>query len=189
MMFCPRPFSHCEINENGNVYCCCEDWLPEPLGNVLDDDLLTIWKGPAAIKIRESIVDGSFRHCTACPFLPGPGGPLTLGTKTYPIDRISTLKLDYDQSCNLTCPSCRLVHSSKFVNHDKILKIHEAVLESGALNRTDQLYVTGAGDPFASKMYWHFLRNLPDLSTNPNLTIFLHTMLIRLTTTTRSVSL
>lgn len=147
-----------------------------PIGNVLDDNLVTIWKSPAVLKIRESIVDGSFRHCTSCPFLPGPGGPLTLGTtKTCPIERIGTLKLDYDQSCNLTCPSCRLVHSSKFVDRDKILKIHEAVLTSGALECTDQLYVTGAGDPFASELYWNFLRNLPDLSPNPDLTIFLHT--------------
>ena len=175
-MFCPHPFSRCEIKADGNVYCCCEGWLPRPLGNVLDNDLITIWKSPTAIEIRESIVDGSFRHCTTCPFLPGPGGPLTpVPTKTYSTERIGTLKLDYDRSCNLTCPSCRLVHSSKFVNHDKIREIHKTMLASGALNRTDQLYITGAGDPFASELYWDFLCHLPDLSPNPNLTIFLHT--------------
>lgn len=175
-MFCPYPFSRCEIKADGNVYCCCEGWLPKPLGNVLNDNLITIWRGPAAIEIRESIVDNSFRHCTACPFLPGPGGPLTVEpTKTLSFERIGTLKLDYDQSCNLACPSCRIVHSDKFVNRNEIRKIHEIVLASGALNCTDQLYITGAGDPFASELYWHFLCNLPDLSYNPTLTVFLHT--------------
>lgn len=175
-MFCPRPFSRCEVMADGNVYCCCEGWLPKPMGNAIDTDLIKIWKGPAANEIRESILDESFRYCTACPFLPGPGGPLTpRSTKTPTIERIGTLKLDYDQSCNLICPSCRLVRSSEFVDRNAVRKIHGTVLSSGVLDRTDQLYITGAGDPFASEVYWNLLCHLPDLSSNPSLTIFLHT--------------
>jgi radical SAM protein with 4Fe4S-binding SPASM domain len=175
-MFCPYPFSRIEIKADGNVHCCCEGWLPKPIGNVLTDSLMKIWNGSEANKIRESILDQSFRFCTACPYLPGPAGPIkNQRINTYQPGRIGTLKLDYDQSCNLTCPSCRKASSIHFVKQDRVSIIHSAVLSSGALNLTDMLYITGAGDPFASKTYWHFLCNLPDLSSNPNMQIFLHT--------------
>jgi radical SAM protein with 4Fe4S-binding SPASM domain len=175
-MFCPYPFSRIEIKADGNVHCCCEGWLPKPLGNVLTKGLMEIWNGSEANEIRESILDQSFRFCTSCPYLPGPAGPLTRKqTQESQPGRIGTLKLDYDQSCNLTCPSCRTASSIHFVKQDRVSLIHSAILSSGALDLTDMLYVTGAGDPFASKTYWHFLCNLPDMPSNPNMQIFLHT--------------
>lgn len=175
-MFCPYPFTRLEIKADGRVYCCCEGWLPKDLGNVLEQDLMEIWRGSAAREIRSSVLDGSFRYCTACPYLPGPGGPVTPSTPfKISSERIGTLKLDYDQTCQLTCPSCRVTHSRNFVDVPKVNLIHERVLSSGVLNHTDLLYVTGAGDPFASPLYWNFLKTLPDLPDNPDLEIFLHT--------------
>jgi radical SAM protein with 4Fe4S-binding SPASM domain len=172
-MYCPHPFSRLEIKADGNVYCCCEGWLPKPLGNILDRNLMDIWSGASAEAIRNSVADGSFQYCTACPYLPGPGGPVVTDRPSI-IDtsRIQTLKLDYDQSCNLTCPSCRVVHSREFVNVPMVTKIHEAVLSSRILDRTNQLYVTGAGDPFASDLYWNFLQTY---TPSPNTHLFLHT--------------
>ncbi len=174
-MYCPRPFHQIEVKANGNVYCCCEGWLPKPLGNVLTTALLQIWKDASAREIRSSILDGSFRYCTACPYLPGPGGPVTDTSPIRPIaNRIHTLKLDHDQTCQLKCPSCRTDHSRYFVDDEKTRKIHEAVISSGVLDITDRVYVTGAGDPFASPLYWNFLKTL-NVPNNPTLKIFLHT--------------
>ena len=182
-MFCPHPFRRVEIKPDGNAYVCCVNWLPKPIGNVLHDDLLKMWRGSAAREIRESILDRSFRHCIKCPFLPGPGGPLIPNPPAtlWPEDRIGTLKIDYDQTCNLACPSCRPAISNgdpgsqSLTNLDKSHQIHEAVLSSKALLQADELYVTGGGDPFASPLYWNFLQHLPDLRHNDNLRIFLHT--------------
>lgn len=176
-MYCPNPFTRLEIKADGGCYCCCEGWLPKPLGNVLETNLLDVWRGEAAQEIRRSIVDRSFRHCRACPYLPGPGGPLVPEApgKTPPSDLVGTLKLDYDQTCQLACPSCRIKHSREFVDVEKVSKIHASVIGSGILERTLKLYVTGAGDPFASPLYWHFLKNLHHHVLHPNLTIFLHT--------------
>lgn len=175
-MYCSNPFKRLEIKANGDAYCCCEGWLPRSLGNVLGQDLMEIWRGRAAQEVRISVLDGSFRYCRACPYLPGAGGPVVRDVPTRPnADRVGTLKLDYDQSCNLTCPSCRVIHSSKFVDLPKVVRIHEAVLSSGVLDYVDRLYVTGAGDPFASPLYWNFLKTLPEMPNNPALTIFLHT--------------
>lgn len=175
-MFCANPFNRLEIKADGSVYCCCEGWLPKSLGNILDGDLMAMWRGAAAKEIRETILDGSFRHCTACPYLPAGGGPVVSDIPAdLSTDIIDTLKLDYDQSCNLTCPSCRVVHSKEFVDLSTVEKIHRAMLASGVLEKTRQLYVTGSGDPFASTVFWKFLQELPSIKTRPGMSLFLHT--------------
>ena len=181
-MFCPNPWTRLEVKADGSVYCCCEGWLPRSLGNVLEDDLLSLWNGSVVHEIRGAILDGSFRYCVACPYLPGPQGSVVAArpndiTLACSLNRVGTLKLDYDQTCQLACRSCRTVHSDDFVNIAKVNKIHEAVLASGILDVTDQVYVTGAGDPFASPLYRKFLYDLPDLLTcrGDGPTVFLHT--------------
>lgn len=181
-MFCPAPFGRLEIKSDGNVYCCCEGWLPKPIGNVLETNLLEIFNGPAVREIRTSILDDSFRYCVACPYLPGPRGPVTSQVPpelaippALSMPMINTLKLDYDQTCQLQCQSCRTQHSREFVDLPKVERIHSAVVESGVLAHTKRLYVTGTGDPFASPLYWKFLRELHHLVLNPKLHVFLHT--------------
>ena len=151
--------------------------MPKPLGNLLQTPLDEIWSGATAREVRSTILDGSFRFCTACPYLPGPGGPVVAAT---PADlgvtngsRIKTLKMDYDQSCNLTCPICRTAHSNQFVKLELVNRIHDAVLASGIIERADQLYITGSGDPFASPVFWPLLQNFPIMKSPPS--IFLHT--------------
>lgn len=175
-MYCPNPFTRMEIKSDGSVYCCCEGWLPKPLGNVLHDDLNKIWLDKPARDIRSSVCRGTFDHCTACPYLPGPGGPVVERMPTH-VDStwVHVLKLDYDQTCNLTCPSCRVTHSAAFVDESTVRRIHEKVLESNVLLKTRRLYVTGAGDPFASPVYWHLLQHLHELPQHPALDLFLHT--------------
>ena len=187
-MFCSNPFNRLEIKADGSVYCCCEGWLPKSLGNILTDNLLALWNGHVATEIRASILDGSFRYCTSCPFLPSKGETVVQKTpadlasenrsrnwQALSTDLIQTLKLDYDQSCNLTCPSCRVVHSREFVDLPNIQRIHNATIDSGILKKTKELYVTGSGDPFASELYWEFLRSLPTLKYKTGMTLFLHT--------------
>jgi len=178
-MHCKNPFERLEIKSDGSAYCCCEGWLPKPLGNVLESDLISIWHGRAAREIRESIVDQSFRFCSACPYLPGPGGPVTSSPpddlQAIPSGRVRVLKLDYDLSCNLACPSCRVTHSKNFVDRNKVRRIYEVISWSEVLSVTDRLYVTGMGDPFASAHYWDLLQNLPSLPELPKLEVFLHT--------------
>jgi hypothetical protein len=56
-----------------------------------------------------------------------------------------------------------------------VARIQEAVVGSGILSLVRRLYVTGAGDPFASPLYWSFLKSLHLHALHPKLTIFLHT--------------
>jgi len=178
-VYCVNPFTRLEVKGDGGVYCCCDDWLPHPLGNVLTgDDLLQIWEGDRLREIRRSVLGEDFSYCRSCPYLPEPAGswPLTREKPRLPApELVPVLKLDYDRTCNLTCRSCRLSSSLSSAETSRSRLIHEAVVRSGILARTSQLYVTGSGDPFASPLYYHFLQTLHQHSPHPDLTVFLHT--------------
>lgn len=175
-MFCAQPFREFQVRTDGVVHCCCEGWLPRPIGNIFESSAAEIWSGEPVQEIRASVLDGSFRYCTRCPYLPGPGGfvkehaPAELDPS-----RIGTLLLNYDRTCNLACPSCRQQHVVLSREDPQVRRVHEAVLGSGALDVADRVYVTGSGDPLASPTFWHFLTHLPDLSANPGLRLALHT--------------
>jgi Iron-sulfur cluster-binding domain len=175
-MFCSNPFQRLDIHDDGLVYCCCQDWLPRPVGNVLEKGLLEIWRGKEIEEIRESILDGSFRHCSACPYLPGTGGPVVSeGGSSGLVVRIGILKLDYDRACNLACPSCRLMMLPSSVDGGMAQRIQAAIMGGGALDLVDQIYVSGWGDPLASPLYWSFLQDLSIFALRGKPRIFLHT--------------
>ena len=180
-MFCLLPFTDFQIKSNGDVHCCCEDWLPLPLGNLFQSTPEEIWNGETAKKIRLSILDQSFRYCTRCQFLPGPGGPITPQKNSrlcvnpdLSVDRITTLMLNYDRTCNLTCPSCRSHVVGPEHDPSSTRRAHAAMLDSKILDMSDQIYLTGAGDPLSSPTYRDFLKNLH--LTSPRIPqIVLHT--------------
>jgi MoaA/NifB/PqqE/SkfB family radical SAM enzyme len=76
--FCNMPFRNIEVINNGDVYGCCfmspaNERYPVKyiLGNILEDDVETIWNGERARETRRSILDESFRYCdkNACPVM------------------------------------------------------------------------------------------------------------------------
>jgi MoaA/NifB/PqqE/SkfB family radical SAM enzyme len=171
-MFCHVPFTNLHVFEEGDAYCCCPDWLPTRLGNVLESSLAEIWNGPVAEEIRRSVLDGSFRFCTGCAYLPRARGPVTERPWPPALDkRIRLLNLDYDRTCNLKCPSCRSSLISR--PSDRARLVHETVIESKIIGQVDGLYLTGTGEPLASPCCLQVLRDLPVL--NPRAQVSLHT--------------
>jgi pyruvate-formate lyase-activating enzyme len=171
-MYCPRPFEQFYVVENGDVHLCCPEWIAMPAGNVLATPPLDIWRGRVAQNIRKSIVDGSFRHCINCPFLPGPAGCVDGGPPTPPeLDRIHTLTIAYDPSCNLRCASCR---AGAKTASPRAERVQDILLESGIFGHVDRLCSSGSGDPLASSLYWELLERLP-ASHHPKLRLILQT--------------
>lgn len=132
------------------------------------------------------MLDGSFKYCKKefCPHLTSISGPVKFvddveydkykamvdGEKFYP----TKLNCSYDKSCNLTCPSCRSsLVMIKGEKRETIDKIGDLLIEElgGSLN---SIYITGSGDPFASK---HYLRMLTSgvLRKYATLKLHLHT--------------
>jgi sulfatase maturation enzyme AslB (radical SAM superfamily) len=168
--FCMAPFDIFEISLDGNVHCCCADWLPTPLGNIFKSSALEIWNSEIAQDIRRTILDGSYKYCTRCPYLLWPHTP-ERERPALVLNKIPTLRLCYDRTCNLACPSCRRepIHTDTA----QITRVHKATLQSHVLDIAQRVFLTGSGDPLASPTYFKFLQNLPNLA--PHLKIALLT--------------
>src|SRR5258706_10541055 len=61
--FCDKPWEDFDITSNGDVYVCCTGWLPKPVGNIKQNNIIEIWNSEQAQEIRKSILDGSFKYC------------------------------------------------------------------------------------------------------------------------------
>lgn len=174
---CVVPFKELEIQNPRKMLCCAswlELWLPH---NMSPKDA---WKSNEANKIRESVLDGSYKYCNKelCPFLSTlinngiPNGPIFHkdGIPSYIKTSIDdflnnkeihpyTLQFSFDSTCNLKCPSCRnelIVEDRLGINRVK-LQIKNLKNDFGSTTR--RLYITGTGDPFVSVGFREFLRN------------------------------
>jgi sulfatase maturation enzyme AslB (radical SAM superfamily) len=176
--FCTMPFEVIDVLDGGS-HLCCASWVPVTVGNMETSPWPEVWNSETAQSIRASVHDGSFRYCnkTACPYI----GNNQLKTKADVIDksddwrdivenkRTTMIKspyrvnLAYDQTCNLSCPSCRkekiAADSATRERFDKLQE--EAILP--LLRESRMVFITGSGDPFASKNFRKLMERLgPD---------------------------
>ena len=187
-LFCAQPFQYAQIDPLGQLYLCCPQLLPTSVGRLDEQDLMSAWNSPAAVAVRESILDGTFAYCceSTCGLLQQRALP-RVEEVTHPehrriiAERITRLdhgprimNLSYDRSCNLACPSCRgdfIVLRGKARQRASV--IHERVL-GRHLRDAERLIITGSGDPFGSRLYLSFLRTF-DPAAIPGLRITLST--------------
>jgi len=192
--FCPHPFMQLDIYNSGDAYSCCSGWLRMPLGNVKDMPAEDLWNSQASQAIRRSVLDGTFKYCDkkVCPLIQGNMLPTKNAARARAdyadmIDNERTImdagptliNFCNDQSCNLSCPSCRvekiMLSSGKLYEEKKA--IHQKVVEAYLNKPNDQTFninVTGSGDPFGSKIFREFLFELNG-EDFPNMTVNLQT--------------
>lgn len=197
---CTKPFEWFEIfnQPQGGVYVCCPGWLPQTVGNIYENDALSIWRGKKASRLRASMLDGSFRYCdqSLCPYIADPDAPESPmievdeeQLETYKLAVMQpelflpapkVLNAAYDRSCNLACPSCRSeILQVKAAERDAYGHMINGVLDVFA-DQLETLYVTGSGDPFGSRHFWELLTG--DITERfPKLRYRLHTNAILFT--------
>jgi MoaA/NifB/PqqE/SkfB family radical SAM enzyme len=187
--FCPIPFEHISVHDNGDVYLCspCK-MLAAPVGNLTRDSFEEIWNSQIAEKVREAILDGSFRYCNKneCEYFQDH----ELRKKEEFNDRFHreiisqqvtvlekgprVIEVDYDKSCNLSCPYCRQENIvAKGRELTRLRRIHEKILGNN-LKGVKRLMISGYGEPLASELQMDFLKNL-DRDRYPELRIKLQT--------------
>lgn len=185
-LFCKLPFSRIYIDDEGNVWpACCPDWVQFPLGNIFTQPWEEIWYGDTATTFRNSMFDGSLKFCkwNWCPHIADAQAgvknfhviPLEDAPKTWVKQPPLHVNMNYDQTCNLKCPSCR----SDFIHlrGEKLEKVIDLqyYVESNILPQVESIALTGVGDPFMSKRFREFLIHF-DSKKFPNIkTIHLHT--------------
>jgi MoaA/NifB/PqqE/SkfB family radical SAM enzyme len=193
-LFCAQPFERFEVlgggGDRGEVYFCCQSWVTRSIGNMGDKPVAEVWNSKAAQAFRRSILDGSFEYCRAdlCPYLQRVDGPVQrLEDVTDPdlrdviAQRRTALPFGpkdviccFDQSCNLSCPTCR-DHLIMETAHGGAITGIQKRLESEALADARLLYITGSGDPFGSPYFRRWLQTM-DRAAMPRLErIHLHT--------------
>ena len=168
--FCTKPFDTMETLDQGSVNICCPDWLPTPIGGI--DDLPGAWAGRTVRKVRESIIDGSFKYCSHldCSWIanrslmPRDSAAAQALIARFEADGTAPppreLKLSHDRSCNLSCPSCRtdLIVAGKAKQQrldDQLEKSFVPMLRDAT-----SVYITGSGDPFGSAHFRRLIKRL-----------------------------
>ena len=193
-LFCAQPFERFEVlgggGERGEVFFCCQNWITKSIGNMTEKTVQEVWNGKAARDIRRSILDGSFKYCRAdlCPYLQMVDGPVqrvedVTDERLLEIIRKKQTVVPFgprdiiccfDQSCNLSCPSCRTKIIMETAHGEAIVDIQKR-LEDEALADARLLYITGSGDPFGSPYFRQWLQTMKR-SAMPKLErIHLHT--------------
>lgn len=172
---CGRPSDTLLIDKQGYCYACeCQSWLPVPIGNLYKNNLEDILDSERLKKLQASVADGSFRYCNdqQCSYIKDRNIPSQ--------DSRFILRLAIDDSCNLSCPSCRI--KNIFLGKGKMLEMRMVLADKilqYLINRKGpiRLHLGSDGDPFASLVYRYILRNTRKLK-NINYTITTNGLLI-----------
>jgi len=162
--YCYHPFNTVTIDTRGECFVCvCQAWLPISVGNILDFNSLTeIVHSPRAREIQASILDGTYKYCdhNTCHLLTRNGLELRISHRP---DTVNWIVFAIDDSCNLTCPSCRtgMIFHNKGEGFDQRMRISAHITK--LIQEHHQFLrftLSGDGDPFASHVYRHILENL-----------------------------
>ncbi len=175
-LYCTIPFKNLDLNADG-INCCCWILDLEEFNNVSleeGNDLAKAWKSEAFQRVRESIRDGSYKHCRldCCPLARGERtNLLTLNEmrNSHPeiADFIEGKDLEYsgmpsfvhiavDTTCNLKCPSCNWFLLPKIPGG-----IRSGIINSLKTVNKDLeiIYLAGMGEPFFSPVYLDWMMN------------------------------
>jgi MoaA/NifB/PqqE/SkfB family radical SAM enzyme len=170
---CPKPFDTILIDSQGSCFICeCTAWLPQSVGNLHRASLQNIFHSANAEYLRDSIRDGSYRYCNAkqCTWIIK-NDVRNYSNKEY---SIRTIRLAIDDSCNLSCPSCRRLKI--FHKKGKMLEMRMSLSDKVNSYLKDHnnitVHIGSDGDPFASLVYRYFMRTIPN---NPTLRFNLQT--------------
>jgi molybdenum cofactor biosynthesis enzyme MoaA len=168
--FCEAPFRQMETRVNGTVHFCCSAWQPSPIGRFdAGEGPNSYWNSDTAHEIRRSVNEGDFTHCSHwhCPAIAARRLPKALDqNRDVHVSRgPKRVILSHDRSCNISCPSCRtkriLLEHTKSSRLDDLFRTALLPL----LDESEQIKVTGSGDPLGSR---HFRNVLRDLCVEPS---------------------
>ena len=181
---CPRPFDTVLIDKQGSCYLCeCTAWLPQSAGNLQLQSLEDILKSQTAINLQTSILDQSYRYCNdkQCSYLLDARNNSVPWKETTPTAQVKNIRLAFDNSCNLSCPSCRtkIIFEKDKQQLKKRYQLADKIVEyiknqSHVIN----VHIGSDGDPFASLVYRYFIKQSKDL-TNIKFTVQTNGLLIK----------
>ena len=171
---CNRPWKTVTIDQFTNcILCVCDGWLPEPVGQITDfEKLEDIWDNPIAHQIQNDVGGKKYTKCavTHC----GIG---------YQDNYESRYQLIFgiDDSCNLSCPSCRRelrMYDSGPLYEKKLAAVRHTIDLLNKFEHPIHITMACSGDPLASYIYRPVLHSYVGKSTQ-TFTLFTNGLLIK----------
>jgi molybdenum cofactor biosynthesis enzyme MoaA len=145
---CDKPARSLVIDWKGDCFICsCEAWLPIPVGHIMQFERLEdIWLSPVAQQLQATITDRTYAECAVdrCGILDGDI-----------LQDYYTVSINIDESCNLSCASCRsepIMLSSGPDYEDKLAWSRHIVRLLTASDLPMKIIMSGNGDPLASSI-------------------------------------
>jgi MoaA/NifB/PqqE/SkfB family radical SAM enzyme len=188
--YCLSPFKSIEIDIRGDVgLCLCTDWMPQKIGNILEHKLSDILSSPLAQKVRQSITNGTFEYCNevTCGVIQNDQlvefdrlseHDQNLVSDTILYQMPSDIFLALDQTCNLSCPSCRTKvikpNADQIVLQQNIGNTLYNNLFSTPTDKEINLRLSSSGEVFASPSLLKFLQRI-NTGNFPNINIWIQT--------------
>jgi len=160
---CSVPFDTVSIDYNGDIYSCsCSDWLPKSIGNILDFSdknsfLETLDNNP----VKNSIIDRSHMYClgTKCPLLQAEyknANSFFVPKELLEDGHIKFLHLNIDNSCNLSCPTCRsgiILNKNNKPHQERLIRILDKIDDYFFNPQTIKtIHCVGNGEFLSSKL-------------------------------------
>lgn len=185
---CKIPFTTVQIYNWGRGFeiftCCPVSVYNKPIGK--GDDLKNfdkIWNSDKAKIFRKKLTHKDYSFCNTdfcnnhinlnlpiIDFLQENKIPVNYNeVEDYPI----VVKFSHDRECNLHCATCR---DKIFVNSEEELKSFNDKIDTELipiLKNAKVVYLSGDGDPFASRHYRSLIKKINE--TYPNIKYILHT--------------
>lgn len=172
---CPAPFVQLDVLER-STHLCCASWLQQSAGDLSTTAWQDVWNSDMAQNVRASIHDGSYRYCNkmACPKIQADdltpaaemAGTSDLWQQIVALQATElpmgpeVVNLAYDRTCNLSCPSCRV---EKWAADEATRQAYDQMQRTRVLpllKNAKTVFVTGSGDPFASKNFRRLMLEL-----------------------------
>lgn len=182
---CDFPSRTLAVDSQGYCFvCACEAWLPITVGRIQDfSHLSEIWDTPVARSLQSDIDHGLFTHCAVdrCGIIDRDQraadycGKSQAGSDTYYIS------VNIDESCNLSCPSCRgqpvMITSGEMFDHKHSMVQHLVDLLTN-FEPDAHIIMSGNGDPLASAIMRPLLHNW-QARPNHSIRLFTNGLLMR----------
>lgn len=153
-LVCSKPFENIEIDEKGNVFSCCPDYLKGYyLGNIFDSSFEEIWFGENFNKLRQDVLDGLYTNC-CLDFCYNIENSVFKNKNKYLNKKIRYPKyvtISIDKTCNARCVFCRdKVFVPDKERENKLIGMIDSFFIP-LLKNAKSMLIEGSGELFVSK--------------------------------------
>lgn len=153
--FCGMPFTHLNIKNEGKLSACWR--YPDKVGDFLTDTLTDTWNGEKLKQVRKDLLSGvQHASCKSCWDLERSGAEslrqrsiqmydidetvvrnTCKADGTYPLDKLTSIEIRFDNICNLMCRHCSPTYSSVW---EQVVKKDQALMDEMLIAGTVRVY-------------------------------------------------